>query len=95
MAIEIHNHQRPTEPSPVHATHQIEELDEWDTDGIVITSLGIVNLDKSKRDAAGVESSKPPSPKGQKKKKKKRTFIWDRTVPRPTFTSKASGVEFL
>ncbi|KAH9652282.1 hypothetical protein KPL70_027037 [Citrus sinensis] len=51
------------EPSPVHTTPQIEEEDEWDTDGFVIPSLGIGDSDQSKRDAVEVESSKPPSPK--------------------------------
>ncbi|ESR65821.1 hypothetical protein KPL70_027037 [Citrus sinensis] len=54
------------EPSPVHTTPQIEEEDEWDTDGFVIPSLGIGDSDQSKRDAVEVESSKPPSPKGKK-----------------------------
>lgn len=45
-------------------------------------SLGIVNLlDQSKRDAAGVESSKPPSPKGQKEEK--HSSGRDRTVGAP------------
>lgn len=50
----------------MHTTPQIEEEDEWDTDGFVIPSLGIGDSDQSKRDAVEVESSKPPSPKGKK-----------------------------
>lgn len=50
----------------MHTTPQIEEEDEWDTDGFVIPSLGIGDSDQSKGDAVEVESSKPPSPKGKK-----------------------------
>lgn len=50
----------------MHTTPQVEEEDEWDTDGFVIPSLGIGDSDQSKRDAVEVESSKPPAPKGKK-----------------------------
>ncbi|XP_012071016.1 uncharacterized protein LOC105633093 [Jatropha curcas] len=40
-----------------------DEEDEWDTDGFVIPSLGIEDIDHSRPDASIVESSKPTSPK--------------------------------
>ncbi|KAL2316647.1 hypothetical protein Fmac_030523 [Flemingia macrophylla] len=45
------------DPSPVLTTPQIEQEDEWDTDGFVIPSLGIGDSDQIKPCVPNVESS--------------------------------------
>ncbi|GMY30969.1 Na-translocating NADH-quinone reductase subunit A [Fagus crenata] len=57
------------DPSTVPTTPPVEEEDEWDTDGFVIPSLEIGDIDGSKTDASEVEASKPPSPKAKKDEK--------------------------
>ncbi|KAK7825605.1 uncharacterized protein LOC112036213 [Quercus suber] len=54
------------DPSTVPTTPPVEEEDEWDTDGFVIPSLEIGDLDRSKTNVSEVEASKPPSPKAKK-----------------------------
>ncbi|XP_021905815.1 uncharacterized protein LOC110820606 [Carica papaya] len=51
------------DPSPVRTTPQVDEEDEWDTDGFVIPSLGIEDPDKGEVDSPELESSKPPPSK--------------------------------
>ncbi|KAF8410862.1 hypothetical protein HHK36_003399 [Tetracentron sinense] len=68
-AIEIHDHLRSMDPSTVQTTPSIEE-DEWDTDGFVIPSLAVGDLEQSKTDAPEVEDLKPSSPKAKKEEEK-------------------------
>ncbi|CAA3013149.1 uncharacterized protein LOC111367052 [Olea europaea var. sylvestris] len=54
--------------SPVHPTPSVE-VDEWDTDGFVIPSLGIGYPDQNQTDSPKVEDSKPSTVQANKEEK--------------------------